>query len=67
MSERAEMVAQQAYAAFRGSFRPAEIGAPPHWEQLTERERRAFICVAQWGIDDEAERLGWSVSSKLPT
>lgn len=52
----AEKAAREGYAAFRSQFRPSDLGAPAEWQQLTEREQRAFICVAQWGIDQEAAR-----------
>lgn len=54
-------IAQQGYAIWRGSFR--DVGAPPHWDQLTDRERYGFTAVAAFAINFTAEDAGIADSS----
>lgn len=47
--DRYEEIAREGYTIWRGSF-PGEANAPPHWDDLTDRERRGIVAVSAYAI-----------------
>lgn len=60
----AEQLARDGYAVFRGEQRE---DLPPHWDDLSEERRLAFVSVAKW-VADLAEASGFGgLFSPRPT
>lgn len=49
-----EKEAREAYQIFRGGH---EVGMPPHWESLTEREHSAYTIVARLSFTAGQENM----------